>query len=775
MSKLLVEAIYFIPDKIIAQKQFSAECIFKEILDFFTFEIYPKYHSKIILKKNYYYKQYKINETTKLKDLLNFEDFPENTTPKIYIKLNDLMSKESDEFYTFVLKPKINPFGFMVYTVKTNTIMQESLQRQLIKLYNFDKYHPDMSAYCNSLDTLFISGGMKPNKDPISDFWIVNYNYSIRYKKYNFIINHSKMLYEKKQHSMIFNKKDNSVYIIGGSDKICMKYNIEEKYFSQLPDTNGVYIKPALIIKNDILYIFDTFDKKKLFFEKLDLNHLNKKKIAWEKFYPKNYEKYTSQYYGVCDMDLEDKIILLGGERVDMNTITYEIKNNKLENGPGRNSYAKLNDKTFYKINKNFYVAIPEFRVKESWLIGIDDITKDVSKIYFDEEGTTIFNFDSIDECDISLQPITEDETKPKDKNIVRSCSKIFIDDVIEDNKDENDEKEENIVLKTVNKNIDLSEIKNNYNTDNNSSDLKKLQSMEINFQQEIKDDKDSDNIYILREPADSKIKQKKEEENNSLNNNIENKKITVNLNFKDLGKKPKKINIKLSQFQTNNTPSEKDDLKKPKKTILYNIHTNRYLNYEGNDSNDKKYNNYKLFDMTPNYKIKKMSLSSRSTSIKNPLLKSRKIKKEYIDGHEYSFISDKIIDRNNLNLYNSFKIQKSYDFEALYGNHKILISKYLNEENDFQNTIDIELNNQIIRNKNSGGVDGNKNIGNKNLGKLDDMKKNLKNIDNNISHGKEKKNEVENIQNNDNEKIEEKNENDDKEKTCNIINNLNI
>ena len=45
-------------------------------------------------------------------------------------------------------------------------------------------------------------------------------------------------------------------------------------------------------------------------------------------------------------------------------------------------------------------------------------------------------------------------------------------------------DKEENIVLKTVNKNIDLSEIKNNYNTDNNSSDLKKLQSMEINFLQ---------------------------------------------------------------------------------------------------------------------------------------------------------------------------------------------------------------------------------------------------------------------------------------------------
>ena len=38
-------------------------------------------------------------------------------------------------------------------------------------------------------------------------------------------------------------------------------------------------------------------------------------------------------------MDLEDKIIFLGGERVDNNIILYEIKNNKLENGEGKNFF----------------------------------------------------------------------------------------------------------------------------------------------------------------------------------------------------------------------------------------------------------------------------------------------------------------------------------------------------------------------------------------------------------------------------------------------------
>ena len=94
------------------------------------------------------------------------------------------------------------------------------------------------------------------------------------------------MPYEKKQHSMIYDKKENVIYIIGGNDKICIKYDIAQKIFSQLPDTNTIYIKPALFIKNDFLYIFDSFDKKKLFFEKLDLNmvknvNISKKKILW--------------------------------------------------------------------------------------------------------------------------------------------------------------------------------------------------------------------------------------------------------------------------------------------------------------------------------------------------------------------------------------------------------------------------------------------------------------------------------------------------------------
>ena len=503
MSSNLVEAIYFIPTKILSQKEFSTECTFREILDYFILELFPKYRSKVILKKNYYYKQYKINETTKMKDLLNLKDFPENITPKIYIKLNDLMSKEYDDTFTFLLKPKLNPLGFIIYSVKTNIIYQVALNKNLIKTHNLDKYNPDNSAYCNSYEALYISGGSKPNRDPISDFWIIYYNYSIKNKKFNFKVTYFKMPIEKKQHSMLFDKKENVIYIIGGNDKTCLKYDINTKIFWELPETIATYIKPALLIKNDVLYVFDSFDKRKLCFEKLDLVSIPKKKQTWEKIYPKNYEKFISQYYGICDMDLEDKVIFLGGERYDNNIIVYETKNNKLEKGEGKNSYAKLNDKNFYKINKNFYISIPEFRVKENWLISIDNITHDVSKIYFDEEGKTIFNFDSIDECDISLEPVFKKVVKTN-KNLIKSNSGVFLDDVEE----KKEEKNEKTILKSK---MNLDEIKksNDNNIDINSNkenkELNKLETVEINIHQEIKDDKDSDKIYILREPFDSR------------------------------------------------------------------------------------------------------------------------------------------------------------------------------------------------------------------------------------------------------------------------------
>ena len=67
----------------------------------------------------------------------------------------------------------------------------------------------------------------------------------------------------KKQHSMLFNNIDNSVIIVGGNDKKCLIFDIKNETFSELPEINDLCLNPALIIINNYLYIFDSFDRKK--------------------------------------------------------------------------------------------------------------------------------------------------------------------------------------------------------------------------------------------------------------------------------------------------------------------------------------------------------------------------------------------------------------------------------------------------------------------------------------------------------------------------------
>ena len=147
MSSDTFEAVYLTQKKILFQKDFSIESTFKEALDYFNQELFQKYNSKIVLKNNYYYKQFRLNETTKIKDILTPEDFRQNEKPKIFIKLNDLTSQNNDDSFSYILRPKINPFGFIIYSVKANTIYEETLQKYLFRNNNLDKYNPDHSAY----------------------------------------------------------------------------------------------------------------------------------------------------------------------------------------------------------------------------------------------------------------------------------------------------------------------------------------------------------------------------------------------------------------------------------------------------------------------------------------------------------------------------------------------------------------------------------------------------------------------------------------------------
>lgn len=129
-------------------------------------------------------------------------------------------------------------------------------------------------------------------------------------------------------------------------------FDIKNDKFSELPKTNDLCLKPALIIKNKYLYVLDSFERKKKFFEKINLEKN-------EKISPKNYYFYKNQDLGICESDNNDSIILGRGERTGLNTIVYEIDINSLVKSKGKDQTCKFEDKAFYKVNNNYCVNIP--------------------------------------------------------------------------------------------------------------------------------------------------------------------------------------------------------------------------------------------------------------------------------------------------------------------------------------------------------------------------------------------------------------------------------
>ena len=389
-----IEVIYYTPLKIIEIKSFNSNLTFKDIFDYFKLKIKKKY-SNLSLKNSYSYKDKIIKEKECILTFFDDNSISYLDYQNIYIELIDKLNKNE-----YILKPKNNPFSIIIYSVNFNSISIKNLDNSIIESNNLENYNSEFSSYCNSNNTLFISGGIDKNKNPIKDFWIINYNPDDLTNIFS--IKKVEMPESKNKHSMIYNEKDNSIIIVAGNNNKCLLYNIKNEIFLELPEINNICSKPALIIKNNWLYVFDSFNRKRNYFEKLDLYKMEK----FELFYPNNYILFNNKFFGVCQSDINNNIIILGGEKNGPKTLIYDISKNYLLYSKGKDIYCKLNDKNFYKINSNYYANIDD--LKENNLITIDIRTNNVYKIKFDKEGKTNFEFDLNEEnkSDISVTPI---------------------------------------------------------------------------------------------------------------------------------------------------------------------------------------------------------------------------------------------------------------------------------------------------------------------------------------------------------------------------------
>ena len=247
------------------------------------------------------------------------------------------------------------------------------------------------------------------------------------------------------------------------------------------------------------------------------------------------------------------------------------------------------------------------------------------------------------------------------------------------ENKDKENVKNENYInnIQERNDNININineekKKKENIIEDNNKINNKKVKNIEKG-QNKYNNAQIQNNIKVISMDKD----------NNSIQ---EEKEFLKNEN---IYKTP--INPKLFQsqdlYKTNNLSNSKRSISNNNSSR--NFDKSAYL-YNDSHIKNNEYNNYLFHEMPPHFKNKKNrvnSLSNLEIKIKNPFSKSKIIKKKEINGLNYSLICEKIIDKNNLPLYENLNLNENYSLENEYGNHKLYISHYTNADGeDFSN-----------------------------------------------------------------------------------------
>ena len=356
--------------KIIYQNFFDINTKLGDLLSFFE-NIYSSQGYRV--KKDYSYLNRKIKPYATLSDLLSIEK--NSKKYEIYIEVEQKEDKfyESEEIYKTLLFPKINPFELIEYNSSINEIRYIKCPGQILNFCNLYKFSKE-SAFCNSENELFMSGGSYNGKS-LNYFWIV--------LKKDYQILKKTMPMFKKYHSMLY-IPDNFILIAGGDSLITFIYDIENKQFIKWASMNKKHFQPGLIISGDYAYAFSSLcDKKEEnnYFERTDLTSKNPK---WEKINPifpnylnKKYE-FLSLFFGISK-NLEDEILILGGEK-NKSRYKYNPIVNQIFLPDGKNFEVSFWDKTFYSINKNYRIGIPLNFAQEQVLYFLNKRDQNLSK-----------------------------------------------------------------------------------------------------------------------------------------------------------------------------------------------------------------------------------------------------------------------------------------------------------------------------------------------------------------------------------------------------------
>ena len=349
------------------KEKINSKTSFNSLLE--KFKNNSQYHSQAKLKNKYIINGKQIRNNQTLEEII-FQNMCDPNNSELYLELNDILYSGDTYIneYKKIIQPKENPFGLFIYSTREGMLSLHNFEEKTINLFELEKID-EGSAYCNSNEDFYISGNSgKDNKN----FWIINNN--------DFNIKKKNMPFGKKNHSMIyltFNENEEWIFITGGNDKKSFYYDLNKNYFINWSDTLDIHQNPTLIRIGEYLYILDTLNSKKNYWERTKIISPTRK---WEKVIPKLDKKLLSNFPSefAVSYDTNSHIVFIGGNNILNSNSTYvydPISNEIYLSKIGTNDNEIFSDKIFYKINNKYNVAIPKnvTEKKEICLVNKDE------------------------------------------------------------------------------------------------------------------------------------------------------------------------------------------------------------------------------------------------------------------------------------------------------------------------------------------------------------------------------------------------------------------
>ena len=269
-KNLSVSVVFYTKYEIIKEKEFDLDTTFEKIIDFYYNNITNELNTnnnennfKISLKSSYTLNNSIIKKEDTIKSLISSVDINQLSEIKIWIELEEkeissISINNIDEKMNIIYKPKSNPFSIFSFNTILGIVTLESYPQNLISLNELDKYN-NSSAYCNSPNDLYISGG-EANNNYSKNFWIIDNNKKLITKK--------DMPFQKSNHSMLY-LKEKLILITGGNNLKTFFYDINQNSFIICGDINNKCFKPALFRYNNYIYCLSELDDEKTYFERL--------------------------------------------------------------------------------------------------------------------------------------------------------------------------------------------------------------------------------------------------------------------------------------------------------------------------------------------------------------------------------------------------------------------------------------------------------------------------------------------------------------------------